>query len=143
MAQRKLLTNGSAFVRTDGRWAGVVWYMDERGSYDRLECTAKHQIYPILGDKVVGDVTSRNGCEKAASDRRFDAQISVLTISQNRALPEIMRKPPEILRFQAVSWQGQKDSNPRHAVLETAALPAELYPFMVGLRGLEPRTDRL
>ena len=117
MAQRKLLTNGSAFVRTDGRWAGVVWYMDElgerkrksfsgttkaevnkkmvdyvaafdkmivesdesrktletsmtnwlkvfkfpsieRGSYDRLECTAKHQIYPILGKKVVGDVSS-------------------------------------------------------------------------------------
>ena len=117
MAQKKLLTTGSAFLRTDGRWAGVVWYMDERGerkrksfsgttkaevskkmtdyvaafdkmviesdeskktleasmtnwlkvfkfpsiergSYDRLECTAKHQIYPILGKKVVGDVTS-------------------------------------------------------------------------------------
>ena len=28
-----------------------------------------------------------------------------------------------------LSWQGQKDSNPRHAVLETAALPAELYPY--------------
>ena len=27
-----------------------------------------------------------------------------------------------------VIWQGQKDSNPRHAVLETAALPTELYP---------------
>ena len=40
-------------------------------------------------------------------------------------------------------WQGQKDSNPRHAVLETAALPAELYPYMVGLRGLEPGTGRL
>ena len=40
-------------------------------------------------------------------------------------------------------WQGQKDSNPRHAVLETAALPTELYPYVVGLRGLEPRTDRL
>ena len=26
-------------------------------------------------------------------------------------------------------WQGQKGSNPRHAVLETAALPAELYPY--------------
>ena len=25
-------------------------------------------------------------------------------------------------------WQGQKDSNPRHSVLETDALPAELYP---------------
>ena len=117
MAQRKLLTTGNAFVRTDGRWAGVVWYMDERserkrksfsgttkvevnkkmtdyvaafdkmviesdeskrtleesmanwlrvfkfpaierGSYDRLECTAKHQIFPLLGGKVVGDVTS-------------------------------------------------------------------------------------
>ena len=43
-------------------------------------------------------------------------------------------------------WQGQKDLNPRHAVLETAALPAELYPYinkMVGHQGLEPGTDRL
>ena len=110
MAQRKLLTTGNAFLRTDGRWAGVVWHMDEhgerkrksfsgttkaevnkkmtdyvaafdkmlvesdesrktleesmgswlrvfkfpaieRGSYDRLECTAKHQIYPIFGKR--------------------------------------------------------------------------------------------
>ena len=28
-------------------------------------------------------------------------------------------------------WQGQKDSNPRHAVLETAALPTELYPYLL------------
>ena len=41
-------------------------------------------------------------------------------------------------------WQGQKDLNPRHAVLETAALPTELYPYiLVGLQGLEPGTDRL
>ena len=46
-------------------------------------------------------------------------------------------------------WQGQKDLNPRHAVLETAALPTELYPYknkrfdMVGHHGLEPRTVRL
>ena len=48
--------------------------------------------------------------------------------------------------------QGQKESNPRHAVLETAALPAELYPYIrgpsaphktVGLHGLEPWTVRL
>ena len=115
--QRKLLTNGNIFKRTDGRWNGVVWYADEqgakkrksfcgttkqevkekitayladfdrqltasdeskakfeesmgkwlrvfkfpsveRGTYDRLECTAKYQIYPILGGKVVGDITS-------------------------------------------------------------------------------------
>ena len=28
------------------------------------------------------------------------------------------------------TWQGQKDLNPRHAVLETAALPTELYPYI-------------
>ena len=28
-------------------------------------------------------------------------------------------------------WQGQKDLNPRHAVLETAALPTELYPYLL------------
>lgn len=115
--QRKLLTNGNAFKRTDGRWCGVVWYMDEHGerkrksfsgttkqavnrkmteyvsefenqiidsdeskkklkdsmqnwlqvfkfpsveptTYDRCECSAKNQIYPLLGEKAVGDITS-------------------------------------------------------------------------------------
>ena len=115
--QKKLLTNGNAFKRTDGRWCGVVWYMDESGerkrksfsgttkqevnkkmteyiaefdkmveasdeskktlqnsmqnwlqvfkfpsvertTYDRLECTAKNQIYAILGNKVVGNIKS-------------------------------------------------------------------------------------
>ncbi len=27
------------------------------------------------------------------------------------------------------SWQGQQGSNPRPTVLETVALPAELYPY--------------
>ena len=115
--QKKLLTNGNVFKRTDGRWCGVIWYMDEQGNrkrksfsgttkqeankkitayiaefenqveesdeskkllkdsiqnwleitkfptveqttYDRLECTAKNQVYPLLGDKIVGDITA-------------------------------------------------------------------------------------
>ena len=115
--QKKLLTNGNTFKRTDGRWCGVVWYMDEKGerkrksfsgttkaevnkkltmhiadfnseiiesdearkalkesmqkwlevfkfpsvertTYDRCECTAKHQIYPTLGDKVIANITA-------------------------------------------------------------------------------------
>ena len=28
-----------------------------------------------------------------------------------------------------IIWQGQKDLNPRHVVLETTALPTELYPY--------------
>ncbi len=115
--QRKLLTNGNAFKRTDDRWGGVVWYMDKHGerkrksfsgitkqevkkkmtayitdfekeiiesdeskktlqesmqswlqvfkfpsveqtTYDRCESSAKNQIYPLLGDKIVSDITS-------------------------------------------------------------------------------------
>lgn len=33
--QRKLLTNGNAFKRTDNRWGGTVWYMDELGERKR------------------------------------------------------------------------------------------------------------
>ena len=117
MSQREILTNGNAFKRTDGRWGGVVWYLDEHGerkrksfsgttksevnkkmkkyivefnqdkndsmeslktledslqnwlqvfkfpavertTYDRAESIAKNQIYPQLGKKVVGDITS-------------------------------------------------------------------------------------
>ena len=106
MAQKKLLTNGNVFKRTDNRWGGVVWYSDEqverrrksfsgttkqevnrkitdyiaafneskiasqeskirlrdsmqgwlelfkfpsveRTTYDRCECTARNQIYPL------------------------------------------------------------------------------------------------
>ena len=34
------------------------------------------------------------------------------------------------MKIAETSWQGQKDSNSRHAVLETAALPTELYPYI-------------
>ena len=62
-------------------------------------------------------------------------------------------KKRQFLKQKLSLWQGQKGSNPRPTVLETAALPAELYPYlfnlvipkayMVGLQGLEPGTDRL
>lgn len=117
MAKRKLLTNGNVFRRTDNRWGGTVWYLDEAGqrkrksfsgttkaevgkkitayieafneetaasseantplrksmqywlevfkfpsvertTYDRCECSAKHQIYPLIGDKLVSDVSA-------------------------------------------------------------------------------------
>lgn len=117
MAIRKLLTNGNAFKRTDNRWGGTVWYMDESGerkrksfsgttksevnkkitdyianfesmanesveanktlrfsmqnwlevfkfpsvertTYDRYECTVLNQIYPLIGEKIIGNITS-------------------------------------------------------------------------------------
>lgn len=115
--QKKLLTNGNIFRRTDNRWGGVIWYMNEQGerkrksfsgttkqevkekttayiaqfnadiqdsqeaakplreslqnwlrvfkfpsventTYDRLEWTATHLVFPILGDKLTGDITA-------------------------------------------------------------------------------------
>ena len=44
-------------------------------------------------------------------------------------------KKPEIrintAIFRLYIWQGQKDLNPRHVVLETTALPTELYPYVL------------
>ena len=42
-----------------------------------------------------------------------------------------------------VVWQEREDSNPRHPVLETGALPTELRSYMVPLEGLEPPTRDL
>ena len=30
----------------------------ERTTYDRLECTAQHQVYPLIGEKIVSDITA-------------------------------------------------------------------------------------
>ena len=42
-----------------------------------------------------------------------------------------------------LSWQGQKDSNPRHSVLETDALPIELLAYIKEINGslYEPYDD--
>ena len=41
------------------RWLEVFKFPSvERTTYDRSECTARMQIYPVLGDKVVSDITA-------------------------------------------------------------------------------------
>ena len=44
--QKQLLTNGNTFKRTDGRWNGVVWYMDEQGQRKRksFSGTSKQEV---------------------------------------------------------------------------------------------------
>ena len=66
--------------------------------------------------------------------------------------PCICQKKPSAFAL-GFFWQGHKDLNPEPTVLETAALPIELYPYiykrqkalrnLVGLQGLEPGTIRL
>ena len=52
--QRKLLTNGNAFKRTDNRWGGVVWYMDEHGERKRksFSGTTKAEVNKKMTDYI-------------------------------------------------------------------------------------------
>lgn len=149
MSTRKLLTNGNAFKRTDNRWGGVVWYMDEQGerkrksfsgttkaevnkkmteyiaafndsiiesqetkkrlrdsmqnwlevfkfpsvertTYDRYECTAKNQIYPYIGDKVVGDVKSAD-IKKLLNDKMNEGYAYTTVKKVHNVLNEYFR----------------------------------------------------
>jgi len=66
MAQRKLLTNGNAFKRTDNRWGGVVWYMDEQGERKRkpFSGTTKAEVNQKMTDYIANFTT-----EVAESDQ--------------------------------------------------------------------------
>lgn len=47
----------------------------------------------------------------------------------SKSQPDRARPLKVSCHFLLVGWQGQQGSNPRPAVLETAALPTELYPY--------------
>lgn len=49
---RKLLTNGNAFKRTDGRWCGVVWFMDERGERKSFSETTNQEVNKKMTDYI-------------------------------------------------------------------------------------------
>ncbi len=59
MSQRRLLTNGSAFKRTDNRWGGVVWYMDEQGERKRksFSGTTKAEVNQKMTDYIANFTT--------------------------------------------------------------------------------------
>ncbi len=54
MAQKKLLTKGNAFKRTDNRWGGTVWYMDEKGQRKRkcFSGTTKAEVNKKMTDYI-------------------------------------------------------------------------------------------
>ena len=65
---------------------------------------------------------------------RYDSVI-IRTIVPER-YPVCIRKNADIRQHRDIgsfAWQGQKDLNPRPSVLETDALPTELYPFRRGM----------
>ena len=52
--QKKLLTSGNVFKRTDGRWGGVIWYADSQGERKRksFSGTTKQEVNKKIKDYV-------------------------------------------------------------------------------------------
>ena len=70
MAQKKLLTNGKAFKRTDDRWGGTVWYMDEKGERRRksFSGTTKAEVTKKMTDYVAA---FNDALQKSDESRKF------------------------------------------------------------------------
>ena len=87
MAIRKLLTNGNAFKRTDNRWGGTVWYMDESGERKRksFSGTTKQEINKKMTDYIAN----------------FEA-MAVESVESNKTLRASMQNRLEVFKFPSV-----------------------------------------
>ena len=56
----------------------------ERTTYDRCECSAKYQVYPLLGDKVIGNITSAD--IKALLNHLMDDGYAYTTVNKTYIL---------------------------------------------------------
>ena len=85
--QKKLLTTGNMYKRSDGRWVGVVWYMDESGERKRksFSGTTKQKV----GKKITAYIES------------FNESIAV-TDETKKKLRESMRSWLEVFKFPSV-----------------------------------------
>ena len=94
MAQKRLLTNGNAFKRTDGRWCGVVWYMDERGDRKRKSFSG----------------TTKQAVNKKITDYIADFNESIIESEETKkTLHESMQKWLEVFKFPSVEIEMIKD----------------------------------
>ena len=68
--QRKLLTNGNVFRRTDKRWGGTIWYMDEQGERKRkcFSGTTKQEVK----DKLTAYISEFKAAVQDSQDDQRD-----------------------------------------------------------------------
>ena len=72
---RVLLTSGNAFIRTDNRWCGVVWYQDEDGERKRksFSSTTKQGVK----DKMTKYIRDFEKQEQEANESNEQLQVSM------------------------------------------------------------------
>ena len=108
----------------DHKLVGVTRF--ERAAYwSQTSCATKLRYTPILEKILPGFVSAQCSLTCVLSTR--------VSIRTSRSLPsKLFSAYPHFWILFFILWQGQKGSNPRHAVLETAALPTELCPYLIG-----------
>ena len=94
--QRRLLTNGNAFKRTDNRWGGVVWYMDEHGERKRksFSGTTKAEVNKKMTDYIAD----------------FEKQ-AVESDESKKALRDSMQNWLQVFKFPSVEQTPMTDAN--------------------------------
>ena len=108
MATRKLLTNGNAFKRTDGRWGGTVWYMDESGERKR---------------KCFSGTTKQEVTKKmTAYIEEFNNQVTT-SIESNKTLKDSMTNWLQVFKFPSV----ERTTYDRYE----CAAENQIYPLML------------
>ena len=102
--EKKLLTNGNAFKRTDGRWCGVVWYMDEKGERKRKSFSG----------------TTKQGVNKKIKDYITEFNEVIIESDESRkTLRESMQRWLEIFKFPSVERTPMIDVNVRQSIRYT------------------------
>ena len=105
---------------------GSITHLNDRDKFaneDQSHCNAEKHIAVRTG---LGEVMIQAFCFTIISTNIFTLfrivfSIELLVFTEKK-------KALKSHDFKAFQWRGQKDSNSRHAVLETAARPTELYP---------------
>lgn len=75
--QKRLLTNGNIFKRTDNRWGGVVWYMNEVGERKRksFSGTTKAEVNKKITkyiSKFNKEISENNESNKSLKDSMYN-----------------------------------------------------------------------
>lgn len=73
--QKKLLTSGNIFKRTDDRWGGTVWYSDKQGGRKRksFSGTSKQKVK----EKITAYIANFNQALEASDEARQTLQVSM------------------------------------------------------------------
>ena len=109
--QKQLLTNGNVFKRTDGRWNGVVWYMDEQGQRKRKSFSGTSK--PEVKEKITTYIAAFNQQLTASDESKAKLQDSMDRWLRVFKFPSVERGTYDRLECTAKHQKVQPYGQPR------------------------------